>query len=596
MRLFSTPARASSIASSTHSDDNHLAEMDFHLTEESSLADPAVTSDNILSFLSRLNEPESAELSEHEKGAQGTVNLEEDPSDAKARDSLRLDLHRNESNKSDRLSDYFDRDAKNNVVTSVEETQLAPDLTGKSFESGNSLNCDGFEDEITVDDVARQIQDLSWNDSDLSDEDNHMPSKEEKPVIGSEIKKSSVSTGNIAQKKGAGMPDGTTQDASFSSTLEKVTPSSSIVSSILDEISPVHSSDEESDFDFSSSLLPDMSSFTLEDREAFEKYHNKKDDMKSASSKCEDAEGRDAAKNSHVTIENNGDARDGVSQDSTESGDQEMIPRLARLKIDDEKPLEFQEPSGSNHKETVPGSSIDLDESSWMEDSESGDESFNQGLRSLEADSSDVLMALEEYETREKEEFNDTLKDQIAKESVLRETSFTEVDGRETTKAGSGTSISQSSTVQRQFHTESKIPKLDAAKLTQGSSPSRKSPARSGIPVFSPPRSPAKSTRNIELVERSVGTGIDKASHAETAFTDGGNRDVDAGEANGNRFEMKVEVRTESDLSSESEDELALSITRDSFSFGQEDLDLKITHFQATLDSDDIDREFQVSV
>ena len=662
-KLFSSVDRGSSIVSSDPSDDNDLDEMDFHFTEELHPTDQALLSDKLLSLLPGSNDHVPGENSVQEKIIPDADHQIKDQIEDQIEDSgdnddlfhLQLDdgMIKDNLNLDQPAGDFLDHNntgpgavdknadlAGNRAALhlDLDDGKITRNLDDRNRGSEYGLTHDlqdnenrnlptaessshGFEDSRKDQGVTHNVQDLSWNDSEISDEeDQAKPLKGDKNQEETIIKKSSMSTSFVGKKqtieKASG--NGTIQETSFSSTLEKVTPSSSIVSSILDEISPVNSSDEESDFDFSSSLIPDLSSFTIEDKEAFEKYYGQKDESKAHNNEGDNmGESLEDATIDTETADDKRPTKNSNIAESVKKDDESVIIESNDLHSSNGgMSLKNLQSIGVNGESKARLNSSNFSDSSWKEDNDASfsgkeddnEESFSQGLQqSLEADSLDVLMALEEYDVRNKNEFNDTLKDQLAKESLNVETSFTVEKEREKANADGENSKSlnmehdlakTSSDVEKKSHMDSRIPKLDTKKLNQHSqSPLRRSPGKSGIPIFSPPRSPSKSKNNIELSERSSKAEVDEVSHAETTFMDESKpiRGKDKDFVGIEGFEMKVDLDAESDDSFETDDDLALSLTRDTFSFGQEELNAKITHFQAILDSENIDREFQVS-
>lgn len=565
--------------------------MDFHLTEELDHVERQMLSDKLLSLLPSSTAHESIGSSDRKETVSSTADGKDCTDGIENRGQLHNDIIQRKVSQ-DEEDNGLGKDSVSDSVTLIADSKdFIPDHNNvPAMENGDKRsesqqrNQDSFKsskssgrgsDDVQNDENAASItQDLSWNDSDLSDEEHIKSLEGDKKVADATIEKSSISTSFVSKKRHAEKADGTTQETSFSSTLERVTPSSSIVSSILDEISPVESSDEETDFDFSTSLIPDLSSFTLEDKDAFEKCFGRKEETNGASNDVETKQTVEPLKDEAENILEIDKGKDLTNVDS------ENV-------VEDNK--------GPKQDMEILRTSISMSSNSWKEDDyNDDDDSFNQGLQSLEADSADVLMALEEFETRKKEEFNDTLKDQIVKESHDKERSFTE---RNDSKKGDESATTMQGNVPgAKLHAESKIPKLNTSKLASPGSQPRKSPGKSNIPIFSPPRTPSKSKQDIELVERNRTADLDQRPHVETMFMDaelmGVHSNEDTVDAGG--LEIKADLKTESDVSSESEDELGLSLTRDTLSFGQEELDARISYFQAILNSDSIDKDFQV--
>ena len=593
VRLFSSMDRGSSIASSDCRDVNDLAEMDFHFVEEGSHGEYGALSDKLLSLLPISNVEDASERSDGKDTIQGGGEYEntttrDDSNDLNGADNRDFDGMKagNIDPQSERETGIrLDVDSQNDPVIGGNDQTLSHD----SFTSKNPAD-QGFDKSGLDQNVRYDDKDPSWNDSDISDEEcSKLPPIDTNPGR-TIIEKSSFSTSLIPKKittveKVLGTGNG--QETSFSSTLEKVTPSSSIVSSILDEVSPVNSSDEEvSDFDFSSSVLPDLSSFTIEDKEAFEKFHGqnweKTEPIDGVNPKVDKLDGpvivaeirSDENGLEDIIVEN----EEKVITEPTQL-DSGLVGTIVNQRTD----------SFSNDVAGSYGSDTKRD--SFLKDSDNDlNESFVEGLSSMEADASDVLMALDEFEIRKKEEFNDTLKGQIEGEPFHSETSFTvEKMGEEYAGRNESSFAKQSPAVERR----SKIPIFDSKRPGASNSPSRRSPVRSGIPVFTA----AKSKTDIELTEKGTAKKGTSPVQLETAFTDrdnvatGTNKDV----IDSSRFEVDIEVDGDSDNSFETDDDLALSLTRDTFSFGQEELDVKIAHFQTILNSDIIDREFMVS-
>ena len=570
--------------------------MDFHFTDESNQAGFEALSDKLLSLLPVSNPEDSNEISDGENTIQNEAEFERQTKvDFHVTDNMDFDGIKDENNQPIR----DDHETESGlIVDSQSGLKIVNEDHMISHQSiHESLNYNGDSDDKpskNMGDIQNSDRDLSWNNSDISDEEHYKVLNEDKIPGQPNIEKSSMSTSITAKQPVFEKVTGVTnvQETSFSSTLEKVTPSSSIVSSILDEISPMNSSDdEESDFDLSSSVIPDLSSFTIEDKIAFEKLYEPKEGTRESREEV-DVKGDDRIEGSIEITVTNHDEKD-IEEKAIES-EGRVLSEERKLEPNNEKTTENQDLNFLTNYATVDeGSNTKND--SFLSADNSLDESFVEGLSSIEADAADVLMALDEFEIRKNEEFNDTLKDQIEKEPDHLETSFTvEKVGERSVGKGEEGPTTLSPRVERRSPLGSKIPKFDNKRLGNSNSPSRRSPGKSAIPIFTTEKRPK---HDIELVERNSLNLKPNKAHAETGFTD--KDDVITGRSNDvnntNRFEMKVEFDEDSDNSFETDDDLALSLTRSTFSFGQEELDVKIAHFRTILDSDIIDREFQVS-
>ena len=570
--------------------------MDFHFTDEANQTGHEALSDKLLSLLPVSNHEGSTEISDGENTIENEAEFE---------GQTKMDFPVTDKPDFDRIKDgnnppiRDDHETENGLIVDsqgglkiVSEDHMISNQSIHESLKPNGESDDKSNENMKDFNIQNSDRDLSWNNSDISDEEHSKISKEDKIIGQPNIEKSSISTTIVANKPVFEKMTGVTniQETSFSSTLEKVTPSSSIVSSILDEISPMNSSDEEeSDFDLSSSVIPDLSSFTIEDKVAFEQLHEPKEEIRDSREEV-DVKGDRKEGSIEIAVTNHDEKG---TEEKTIEDQGRVLPEVNKLDSSNGKIIENQDLNfPANDTAVDEGSKTRND--SFLSADNSLNESFADGLSSMEADASDILMALEEFETRKKNEFNDTMKDQIEKEPSHLETSFTvEKVGEGSVGKGEESPMTQSPRVERRPQLGSKIPKFDNKRLGNSTSPTRRSPGKSGIPIFTTEKRPK---HDIELVERNSLNLKPNKTHAETDFMD--KHDVVNGKNKGvtdtNRFEMKVEFDEDSDNSFETDDDLALSLTRSSFSFGQEELDVKIAHFHTILDSDTIDREFQV--
>jgi len=592
IKLFVSMDRGSSIASSDQRDVDDLADMDFHFTEETNHADVEFEPDKLLLLLPDSNDEGAILKQDYEDGIQNQVDfqtiMKEDSGRATNSDFDGAKGGSTLSNKEDHKPEIgLSMDSQSEAKSVIESQKNSHQSIKESFKSNRNLplvsenNARGLN-------IPYSDKDLSWNDSEVSDEDHSKLSEEGKylgePVIGKSSISTSVVTKRPTVEKVTGI--GNSQEVSFSSTLEKVTPSSSVVSSTLGEISPVSCSDEEnSDFEFSSSAIPDLSSFTLEDKEAFEKLYGAKEERKLPADedvtfgKIEESEEIATVRQEEKNLEEN--TIEGEEKRST----------IIHSEVSD-----MDGKVGNEELNFLDGIVADSNNSDMKSDSllkgygSNLDDSLAEDLSLREADSTAVLMALEEFEVRKTEEFNDTLKAQIDNKRDHCETSFmTEnVTGEGLPEKTEENFIKQSPSVERKSEIVSKIPKLDQKQREKSMSPLPRFPGKSNIPILTS----TKSKNNIELIEKESNT-VTKPVYTETTFTDKGNGDTRSDKDMFHKFAMNVEFDPDSDNSFETDDDLALSLTRDTFSFGQEELDAKIEHFQAILNSDVIDREFQ---
>ena len=649
--------RGSSLLSSEPSEDLDLDGMDLQLTDNHTLDDQSALTDKLMALLPKRNLEEDAD---HPKDDSSTLAPQTD-----------LDL-----NDISKVENPKEPNHANVLLKSKSES-----IRSNKSQSSNSEPKPESEVFIATkrSSLSHEIQDLSWNDSDLSDEENSRSNERETNHALADLRKSTLANLKLTEvekpsvtareevsprKEDDSNTDVTVHEASvsFSSTFERVTPSSSIVSSSLDEITPVYSSDEDMDFDLSASLIPDLSSLKPNDKEVYDKLFNqggsesdgeagKAEDrdldrvdskseeesllVKSQSSlKAEisaDSQSRITSKRPVIAEGNRAEVSNeqmpSIQGNEPNLGNEELekpiihndevlnlessddtlrlptieIPEThsnssnlydeilatddnARTNIvdgrmTDGKSMRNQESTDSGNSSQQHGSIDHIVDLSWKE--VDSDESVDADHPFMEADSLDVAGALEEFEMSRKREDDSELK---KGGDVENETSFTidkvEADRTTVKTENAGTRIPK---------LESRIPKLDPRKLP--SSPPRKSPRQSHIPVFSPPRSPSKSNNTIELAEKKLHHESDSMTHAETAFT---SNDPASNEAAVDSDIFQVVLDSESDISSDSDDEVTLNLTGDTLSYGQDEIDVRIAQFQSILDSDQIDRQFQV--
>ena len=596
IKLFVSMDRGSSIASSDQRDADDLADMDFHFTEETNHADVEFEPDKLFLLLPDSNNAGGTFQQDYEGGIQSQDDsrktIKEDSATKPDFDGAKAGFTL--SSKEDHKPEIgFSMDSQSEAKSVIESQKISDQSIKESLIFPRNLPLVS-ENSARGIDIRYSDKDLSWNDSDISDEEHSKLSEENKGIGEPIIGKSSISTSVVAKRptveKVAGIRN--SQEISFSSTLEKVTPSSSVVSSTLGEISPVsYSDDENSDFEFSSSVIPDLSSFTLEDKEALEKLYGAKEERKLLVDedvklgKMEESNEIAMLKQEEKSLEESTIETEGKRRTSIRSEETDMNENI-------------ENETGSEELNFLDGRVADISDSNTKSDSRlkgydgNLDDSLAEDLSLKEADSTAVLMALEEFEVRKKEELNDTLKAQIDNERDHCETSFMaeNVTSEGFPQKSEENFIKQSPSVERKSEIASKIPKLDFKQREKSDSPLPRFPGKSSIPILTS----TKSKNNIELIEKNSNT-VTKPGYAETNFTYRENANTGSDKDILHRLAMNVEFDADSDNSFETDDDLALSLTRDTFSFGQEELDAKIEHFQAILNSDVIDREFQVS-
>ena len=649
--------RGSSLLSSEPSEDLDLEGMDLQLTDNHALDDQSALTDKLMALLPKRNLKQDADHpKDHSSNLAPQTNLDLN------------DVSKVENPKAPNSS--------NLILNSKSES-----IRSNKSQSSNSEPKPESEVFIATKrpSVSHELQDISWNDSDLSDEEHSRSNERETNLALADLKKSTLANLKLTEveksnvtakeevsprKEDDSNNDVTVHEASvsFSSTFERVTPSSSIVSSSLDEITPVYSSDEDLDFDLSASLIPDLSSLKPSDKEAYDKLFNQggsgsdgevgkseDQDLDRVDSKSEEesllvksqlslkaetiadsqsmitSEGVAIPEGSGAKISNeeipsiqgyesslgngdneeplihNDDVSDLESSDNTLqlptieilethskssnlydeilATDNSARTNIVDTRMTDGKSMRNQISIDSGNSSQQHGSIDHMVDLSWKEvDSE---ESADEDHLFMEADSLDVAGALEEFEMSRRKEDDRGLK---KGGDVENETSFTigRVEADRTT-------VKNENATNRIPKLESRIPKLDPRKLS--SSPPRKSPRQSHIPVFSPPRSPSKSNSAIELAEKKQHLESDSITHAETAFT---SNDPASNEAAVDSDLLQVVLDSESDISSDSDDDVTLNLTGDTLSYGQDEIDVRIAHFQSILNSDQIDKQFQV--
>ena len=487
---------------------------------------------------------------------------------------------------------FDDRNRPLNVRRSSDEANLSVGIRNDLPNLDDKSSVEPLIETSKENSVNKSIQDLSWNDSELSDEEHLNPAVENKNLEDMTLEKSSIST-NSATKENMRLnfrSDSTPNEVStsFSSTFEKVTPSSSIVSSMLGEISPVDTSDDEdSDFDLSASLIPDLSSFKPEDKEAFEKYFNQKQSAKTSDIETnnEDGDGKETETNSPAL-----DCQIEIQENEDQNLGQDQPVDQIKTDLENEKELKNQESVDSGHVTQIRGSFDRNSENSWKDE----DNEVSLDDNDAQSDSVDVEMALEEYEIRRNEEFNDTLKDQIIKDSSTVLTDLND-QSQKIVPVNSEEGNKQENEVgqEKNYTAETKIPRIDPKKLPTTSSPPRRSPGKSGIPIFSPPLSPSKNKGLLEMKEKGGVRETPGGNQVliETTFSvekSADQYDKDKGDID----DLDIGLHLDSESSFDSEDDITINLTGDTLA--NDEIDASILHYQTILESEQLDREFQV--
>ncbi|XP_065071560.1 tyrosine-protein phosphatase non-receptor type 13-like isoform X2 [Rhopilema esculentum] len=607
LEVFRHPARprfetgTSSIASSSHSQDNDVI-LDFDLTDSHGPPDEAVLSDKLLSILPVLDKEDEGSRqvmalddSDIHRHMNRAVSAEEEFIAGEIMESMNEyvngseEHHENLIENQEPVVPFDDRNRPLNVRKNSDEANLSVGIRNDLPYLDDKTSVEPFMEASKENSVNKSIQDLSWNDSELSDEEHLNPAIENQNLEAMTLEKSSIST-NSAKKENMHLnlrSDSTPNEVStsFSSTFEKVTPSSSIVSSMLGEISPVDTSDDEdSDFDLSASLIPDLSSFKPEDKEAFEKYFNQKQDVKTLDIETTNEDGNRKERETNISAF---DYQIELQEREDQSLGQDQPGEQIRTDLENEKELKNQESIDSGHVTQIRGSFDRNSENSWKD--EDNDVSLDDN--DAQSDSVDMEMALEEYDIRRNEEFNDTLKDQIMNDSSTVLTNINDQPQKfAPVKSGEGNKQESDAGPEKNYTAESKIPRIDPKKLSTTSSPPRRSPGKSGIPIFSPPLSPSKNRGLLEMKEKGDvrETPGGNPLQMETTFS----VEKSADQYNqGDIDDLDIGLHTDSESSYDSEDDITINLTGDTLA--NDEIDASILHYQTILESEQLDREFQ---